>query len=264
MYRSWDGRSAPGQPGCSHPQTELSARQTYTRPSEVQRSTATLKRDEAAKLFTEIARALGLDGQAVILNCLGIRAAESPARRPKRHLAIDTRASTQRRLVLTWHAVFALRSGHLGAHRLPDPGVPPHLRDLHPPSELHVLHPGAVRGPLRGHPPVLAVEAGHPGRVRRRRAADRTPLHAQVLPRRRRRRGAPPPRGERSPRLRARRRDPPPRRRAGRRRVPGAPGGLPSVGSPNRREARVADSASVHRSWPDHASHGAGALEARC
>ena len=70
--------------------------------------TATLKRDEAAKLFTEIARTLGLGEQAVILNCLGIRAAESPARRHKRHLAVDKRASTRRRLVLTWHAVFDL------------------------------------------------------------------------------------------------------------------------------------------------------------
>ncbi|MEV7157005.1 phosphoadenosine phosphosulfate reductase family protein [Streptomyces misionensis] len=70
--------------------------------------TATLKRDEAAKLFTEITRALGLGEQAVILNCLGIRAAESPARSRKRHLAIDKRASNQNRLVLTWHAVFDL------------------------------------------------------------------------------------------------------------------------------------------------------------
>lgn len=70
--------------------------------------TSTLKRDEAAKLFTEIARALGLSEQAVILNCLGIRAAESPARRRKQHLAVDKRASTGRRLVLTWHAVFDL------------------------------------------------------------------------------------------------------------------------------------------------------------
>ncbi|MFK0142565.1 phosphoadenosine phosphosulfate reductase domain-containing protein [Streptomyces murinus] len=70
--------------------------------------TATLKRDEAAKVFTEITRALDLGEQAVILNCLGIRAAESPARGRKRHLAIDKRASNQNRLVLTWHAVFGL------------------------------------------------------------------------------------------------------------------------------------------------------------
>ncbi|WP_432156114.1 phosphoadenosine phosphosulfate reductase family protein [Streptomyces sp. bgisy153] len=77
--------------------------------------TATLKRDEAAKLFTEIAQALGLSEQAVILNCLGIRAAESPARRRKRHLAVDKRASTQRRLVLTWHAVFDLTEADVWA-----------------------------------------------------------------------------------------------------------------------------------------------------
>ncbi|MEU0389172.1 phosphoadenosine phosphosulfate reductase domain-containing protein [Streptomyces chartreusis] len=42
--------------------------------------TATLKRDVANKLLRQIAAELGLDEQAVILNCMGIRAAESPAR----------------------------------------------------------------------------------------------------------------------------------------------------------------------------------------
>ncbi|MFJ4700562.1 phosphoadenosine phosphosulfate reductase family protein [Streptomyces sp. NPDC088768] len=68
--------------------------------------TSTLKRDEAAKLFTQIVDELGLDDQALIVNCLGIRAAESPSRRKKHELAIDHRASNGRRLVLTWHPVF--------------------------------------------------------------------------------------------------------------------------------------------------------------
>ncbi|KPH97416.1 hypothetical protein OK006_8972 [Actinobacteria bacterium OK006] len=42
--------------------------------------TATLKRDVANKLLRQIAAELGLDEQAIILNCMGIRAAESPAR----------------------------------------------------------------------------------------------------------------------------------------------------------------------------------------
>ncbi|WP_329020505.1 phosphoadenosine phosphosulfate reductase domain-containing protein [Streptomyces sp. NBC_01601] len=70
--------------------------------------TSTLKRDEAAKLFTQIVDELGLDKQALIVNCLGIRAAESPSRRRKHELAIDHRASNGRRLVLTWHPVFKL------------------------------------------------------------------------------------------------------------------------------------------------------------
>ncbi|MFF9436806.1 phosphoadenosine phosphosulfate reductase family protein [Streptomyces sp. NPDC014735] len=70
--------------------------------------TSTLKRDEAAKLFTQIVDELGLDDQALIVNCLGIRAAESPSRRKKHELAIDHRASNGRRLVLTWHPVFHL------------------------------------------------------------------------------------------------------------------------------------------------------------
>ncbi|MFF9785694.1 phosphoadenosine phosphosulfate reductase domain-containing protein [Streptomyces nigrescens] len=70
--------------------------------------TSTLKRDEAAKLFTQIVDELGLDEQALIVNCLGIRAAESPSRRKKRELTIDHRASNGRRLILTWHPVFHL------------------------------------------------------------------------------------------------------------------------------------------------------------
>ncbi|MEW1760409.1 phosphoadenosine phosphosulfate reductase family protein [Streptomyces cyaneofuscatus] len=70
--------------------------------------TSTLKRDEAAKFFTQIVDELGLDEQALLVNCLGIRADESPSRRKKHELAIDHRASNGRRLVLTWHPVFHL------------------------------------------------------------------------------------------------------------------------------------------------------------
>ncbi|MFI6658037.1 phosphoadenosine phosphosulfate reductase family protein [Streptomyces sp. NPDC050523] len=68
--------------------------------------TATLKRDVANKLLRQIAAELGLDEQAVILNCMGIRAAESPARSKKQRLAIDMRTSANSRMVLTWHPIF--------------------------------------------------------------------------------------------------------------------------------------------------------------
>lgn len=80
----------------------------FTHASEVQRSTATLKRDKIAPLFRQITDALGLDEQALILSVLGIRAAESPARARKLPLAIDMRASTGRRMVLTWHPILEL------------------------------------------------------------------------------------------------------------------------------------------------------------
>ncbi|MFJ6355347.1 phosphoadenosine phosphosulfate reductase family protein [Streptomyces sp. NPDC092046] len=70
--------------------------------------TATLKRDQIAPLFKQITDALGLDEQALILSALGIRAAESPARARKLPLAVDMRASTGQRMVLTWHPILDL------------------------------------------------------------------------------------------------------------------------------------------------------------
>ncbi|MFD9084817.1 phosphoadenosine phosphosulfate reductase domain-containing protein [Streptomyces erythrochromogenes] len=70
--------------------------------------TSTLKRDKIAPLFKQITDALGLDEQALILSALGIRAAESPARARKLPLAIDMRASTGQRMVLTWHPILEL------------------------------------------------------------------------------------------------------------------------------------------------------------
>jgi 3'-phosphoadenosine 5'-phosphosulfate sulfotransferase (PAPS reductase)/FAD synthetase len=70
--------------------------------------TSTLKRDKANVLLTAIVAALGLDRQALVINCLGIRAAESTARSRKLPLSIDARTSNGKRLVLTWHPIFAL------------------------------------------------------------------------------------------------------------------------------------------------------------
>ncbi|WP_234899702.1 phosphoadenosine phosphosulfate reductase family protein [Streptomyces filamentosus] len=70
--------------------------------------TASLKREKIAPLFKQITDPLGLDGQALLLSALGIRAAESPARARKTSLALDMRASNGRRMVLTWHPVLEL------------------------------------------------------------------------------------------------------------------------------------------------------------
>ncbi|WP_351234276.1 hypothetical protein [Streptomyces sp. NPDC002133] len=67
----------------------------------MQRSTSTLKRGKANVHLTAIVAALGLDRKALVINCLGIRAAESPARSKKLPLSIDTRTSNGKRLVLT-------------------------------------------------------------------------------------------------------------------------------------------------------------------
>ncbi|MFI8515295.1 phosphoadenosine phosphosulfate reductase family protein [Streptomyces sp. NPDC085460] len=87
--------------------------------------TASLKRDNIAPLFKQITDALGLDGQALILSALGIRAAESPARARKTPLALDMRASNGRRMVLTWHPVLELTEADVW-HRIADAGLEYH------------------------------------------------------------------------------------------------------------------------------------------
>ncbi|MDQ0847772.1 phosphoadenosine phosphosulfate reductase family protein [Streptomyces sp. V1I6] len=75
--------------------------------------TSSLKRDKANVLLTEIVAALRLDRQAIVINCLGIRAAESTARSKKLPLSIDTRTSNGKRLVLTWHPIFTLSNSEV-------------------------------------------------------------------------------------------------------------------------------------------------------
>ncbi|MFB8290188.1 phosphoadenosine phosphosulfate reductase domain-containing protein [Kitasatospora purpeofusca] len=72
--------------------------------------TSTLKRDASAHLYTEIATALGLDSQALLLSVYGVRGGESRTRALKPVLGIDTRASSGRRLVLTWNIIHGLSS----------------------------------------------------------------------------------------------------------------------------------------------------------
>jgi 3'-phosphoadenosine 5'-phosphosulfate sulfotransferase (PAPS reductase)/FAD synthetase len=78
--------------------------------------TATLKRSVADRLLTRVLDELDLDNQAVVVNCMGIRAAESPARARKAALSIDVRTSSSNRLVLVWHPIFYLTELQVWQH----------------------------------------------------------------------------------------------------------------------------------------------------
>lgn len=67
------------------------------------------KRDQVAKVLTRLVRESGITGRPVrTLNCMGLRAAESPARALKAELARDTRASNGKREVTTWLPIHGL------------------------------------------------------------------------------------------------------------------------------------------------------------
>lgn len=67
------------------------------------------KRDQVAKVFTRLVRESGIAGRPVrILNCMGLRAAESPARALKAELTRDARASNGKREVTTWLPIHGL------------------------------------------------------------------------------------------------------------------------------------------------------------
>ncbi|MFF4344735.1 phosphoadenosine phosphosulfate reductase family protein [Kitasatospora sp. NPDC001540] len=75
--------------------------------------TSTLKRDELAPIYTQITAALGLDDQALIVSVYGVRGGESAARAKKAALSLDSRASSGRRLVLTWNIVHHLSTAEV-------------------------------------------------------------------------------------------------------------------------------------------------------
>lgn len=67
------------------------------------------KRDQIAKVFTRLVRESGVVGRPVrILNCMGLRADESPARALKAPLVRDTRASNGKRDVTKWLPIHGL------------------------------------------------------------------------------------------------------------------------------------------------------------
>ncbi|MFI2620446.1 phosphoadenosine phosphosulfate reductase family protein [Streptomyces sp. NPDC018584] len=67
--------------------------------------TSDQKRGPARKLITELVSELGLDRQARVLYCLGIRAQESSGRAKKPHLELDKAATSGVREVTTWHPI---------------------------------------------------------------------------------------------------------------------------------------------------------------
>lgn len=64
--------------------------------------TSDQKRDQVAKLLTQLAAERQGNGPVAILNCMGLRAQESPARAKKVALQADARATNGRRAVTTW------------------------------------------------------------------------------------------------------------------------------------------------------------------
>jgi 3'-phosphoadenosine 5'-phosphosulfate sulfotransferase (PAPS reductase)/FAD synthetase len=64
--------------------------------------TSDQKRDQIAKIFTQIVGELGLSRQARILNCMGLRAEESAMRAKKPGMVVDKRATNGKREVTTW------------------------------------------------------------------------------------------------------------------------------------------------------------------
>ena len=67
--------------------------------------TSDQKRGPARKLITQLVSELGLDRQARVLYCLGIRAQESSGRAKKPALELDKAATSGVREVTTWHPI---------------------------------------------------------------------------------------------------------------------------------------------------------------
>jgi 3'-phosphoadenosine 5'-phosphosulfate sulfotransferase (PAPS reductase)/FAD synthetase len=73
--------------------------------SAVRYCTSDQKRAPARKLITELVGELNLDRPAQVVNCLGMRAAESAARAKRPVLSLDPVATSGRRTVWTWHPI---------------------------------------------------------------------------------------------------------------------------------------------------------------
>lgn len=80
------------------------------------------KRDQVAKVVVSLTK--GRPG-ARVLNCIGIRAEESPARSKKNPFQNDKRASTSKRTVDTWFPIFDWTVDQVWA-RIRQSGVPHH------------------------------------------------------------------------------------------------------------------------------------------
>ncbi|MCP4871599.1 MAG: phosphoadenosine phosphosulfate reductase family protein [Proteobacteria bacterium] len=83
------------------------------------------KRGQAHKLLTKLVRELGLERQARVLNCMGLRREESPARAKKDAFTVDKRATNGRRHVDEWLPILEWLEGEVWA-RIHETGVPHH------------------------------------------------------------------------------------------------------------------------------------------
>lgn len=95
--------------------------------------TSKLKRDPTGPVITAWVDELGLDRQAIVLNVMGVRGAESASRALKARLALDARNTSANRLVLTWNIIHELSelevwqeiaSNCLEYHPIYDTGLP--------------------------------------------------------------------------------------------------------------------------------------------
>jgi len=88
--------------------------------------TSEFKRNQVYKLMTQLVRELDLDRPVKILNCMGLRAAESPARAKRPAFAFDERASNKtRRHVWEWLPIHAWSTAQVW-QRIRASGVPYH------------------------------------------------------------------------------------------------------------------------------------------
>jgi 3'-phosphoadenosine 5'-phosphosulfate sulfotransferase (PAPS reductase)/FAD synthetase len=104
------GQLSVGQAGAAGGFLGMVAKRQKWPDSQRRLCTSTLKRDALTPLFTEFVDELNLPAgeQAIILNVFGIRAEESPARRLKKPLSVDARASSANRLILAWNIIHHL------------------------------------------------------------------------------------------------------------------------------------------------------------
>jgi 3'-phosphoadenosine 5'-phosphosulfate sulfotransferase (PAPS reductase)/FAD synthetase len=64
--------------------------------------TSDQKRGQVGRVITQLVKELGLDRQAHVLNCMGLRRQESPARAKKNEYELDKRNTNGRRMVWNW------------------------------------------------------------------------------------------------------------------------------------------------------------------
>ncbi len=87
--------------------------------------TSDQKRDQISKVHTATVGNLNLGRQALILNCMGIRAEESPNRAKKPVLEIDKRNTNGKREVTNWLPIHSWTTAQVWA-RIKKSGVPHH------------------------------------------------------------------------------------------------------------------------------------------